>query len=143
MKSSMREETLDALGRLLDQRDVRNAFISLDAEGIEVTPFQAARPGAPFRFSHDQLRQRAANPDQVVTRSAAWEHQPTCAELLALAGRELDRRRCSRAFIVVYDDLLIVNLDGYGPGEMVIYSADGRVNSDWTTPPATILTLTR
>ena len=122
MTTSVREMGLDALGWYLDQRHVRDAFIAVDAEGVTVMPIRAATAGTPRRVRHRHLlrlaglsRRRAAAP--------AAGGLPRQA-LLALAGREMDRRGGHLAFIVLYEDLLIVDFDGYGPAQRIIYSAN-------------------
>lgn len=133
MATSVREMCLDALGWYLDQRQVRDAFITVDAEGVTVTPVQAATVGAPRRFRYRHLLRLAGLTRR---RPVAWSAAgglPRQA-LLGLAGRELDRRGGHLAFIVLYEDLLIVDFDGYGPAQRIVYRAAGPATAGAAEP---------
>jgi hypothetical protein len=115
------EASLAALGRCLDRLRVRDAFLALDADGVTLTTVSGATPLATVSYS----RRRLARLATVQARRPAPVRRPSelarREDLLRLAGRELARHGGHSAFIVLYDDLLIVDHDGYGAATSVQY----------------------
>jgi hypothetical protein len=120
------EDDLAALGWLLDRRRVRDCFISLDPTGASVTVVEGACAVGTRFYRLGRLSRLAS----VVGRRPraglpALSHSPR-QSLLRLAGRALDDQRCRAAFIVIYDDLLLIDDDRCAP---VIVAPAGRAAS--------------
>jgi hypothetical protein len=115
------EAWLAALGRCLDRLRIRDAFLTLDADGVTVTIVRGATPLVTVSYGRRRLERLATNQARrrPPARSSS-DHAPR-EDLLRLAGRELARQGGHAAFIVLYDDLLIVDHDSYGAAASIQY----------------------
>jgi hypothetical protein len=115
------EAWLAAIGRCLDRLRIRDAFLVLDADGVTLTTVSGATPLATVSYGRQRLARLATNQARRRPPARRAAELARREDLLRLAGRELARQGGRGAFIVVYDDLLIVDHDGYGVTASVQY----------------------
>lgn len=110
------EDGLAALGWLLDRRGIRDAFITLAPTGVNVTRVRDGQPLPTRHFRPNHLSRLADFARRQAGQPGPRPFHSPRESVLRLAGRMLDEERCHSAFIVVYDDLLLVDDDRYAVG---------------------------
>jgi hypothetical protein len=119
------EDSLRALGRLLDGQQTDTAFVGVGPNGVTVTAIGPRRTRREWRLGWVELAELAREARQARGRGGLPPVWPLdCQNLLRLAGQEMARVACHIAFIVVHEHELIVDFGDPLVADRQVYPAD-------------------